>query len=171
MATVSIPYTFAGGGYAIGANVDANFSACASAINNIDNTNIGIAGLYPSQMLPTTAPQATFGGNQNYMFTNQVLSRGGNLLPCFLNDGTPSPLTKFVQGYVNTDGSGNATINLTGNAVFVTMNFVIYLSPQSSAATIVCGYNIVSASQFTIKTKSSSGSNVSVGIGYLCLGP
>jgi hypothetical protein len=45
-----------------------NFSAVATAVNSIDNSNIGAAGLFASQLLPTTAAQATFGGAIGYQF-------------------------------------------------------------------------------------------------------
>lgn len=41
------------------------FSGC---FNNIDNTNIGSAGLYASNLNPTTLSNAQFGGNQTYTF-------------------------------------------------------------------------------------------------------
>ena len=71
MATVSIPYTFAPG-EAYSAQVNANFTACANAINNIDNTNIGAAGLFASDLLPTNGTQATFGGAQTYTFPADI---------------------------------------------------------------------------------------------------
>jgi hypothetical protein len=49
------------------------FSGC---FNNIDNTNIGAAGLYPSQLLPTNSSQATFGGSQNYTFPANLTVNG-----------------------------------------------------------------------------------------------
>jgi Chaperone of endosialidase len=45
-----------------------NFSAVATAVNSIDNSNIGAAGIFASQLLPTTSAQATFGGTLGYNF-------------------------------------------------------------------------------------------------------
>lgn len=41
---------------------NANFNATAVAVNSVDNTNIGAAGLFASNLIPTTAGNATFGG-------------------------------------------------------------------------------------------------------------
>lgn len=40
-----------------------------TAVNNIDNTNIGAAGLYASNLIPTNASQATFGGTPGVQYT------------------------------------------------------------------------------------------------------
>lgn len=39
---------------------------------NIDNTNIGAAGIYASQIIPTSTGQATFGGAQPYKFATAL---------------------------------------------------------------------------------------------------
>ena len=40
---------------------NANFPEIQTAVNSIDHTNMGPAGIYASNLLPTTAAQATFG--------------------------------------------------------------------------------------------------------------
>lgn len=60
--TVVLPNVLTNGTPADANQVMANFNALASGVNNIDNTNIGSSGIYASQIIPTTAAQATFGG-------------------------------------------------------------------------------------------------------------
>lgn len=63
MAQLSLTYPTVTDGVTV---VDAvihntNWSECVAAVNNVDHTQIGAAGLYASQLLPTTAAEATFG--------------------------------------------------------------------------------------------------------------
>ncbi|MDB5093112.1 MAG: tail fiber protein [Candidatus Eremiobacteraeota bacterium] len=46
-----------------------------ACINNIDNLNIGGAGIYASQLIPTSAARATFGGQFGYMFAPNIASQ------------------------------------------------------------------------------------------------
>jgi hypothetical protein len=76
MSLVVIPYTFNPNTLAQSAQVNANFTAIAAVLNgSIDNTNIGPAGIYASQIIPTTTAQATFGGGtQKYIFPGPALA-------------------------------------------------------------------------------------------------
>ena len=67
--TVTIPNTFQNGQF-IDANLfNQNFQSIATFANgNIDNTNIGVAGFYASQIKPTISAQAIFGGTVVYSF-------------------------------------------------------------------------------------------------------
>ena len=67
--TVTIPNTFQNGQF-IDANLfNQNFQSIATFANgNIDNTNIGVAGVYGSQIKPTSVSQAAFGGTVVYTF-------------------------------------------------------------------------------------------------------
>lgn len=79
MSTASIPYTFSPGTIIASAQVNADFSTIYGLVNgNIDNTNIGAAGIFASQLVPTTGPQATFGGSQNYTFNNTLNMLSGS---------------------------------------------------------------------------------------------
>jgi hypothetical protein len=68
VSLLTIPNTFVTGTVIAAAPFNGNFSAVATAVNNIDNTNIGAAGLFASNLLPATLAQATFGGAQVYTF-------------------------------------------------------------------------------------------------------
>jgi hypothetical protein len=79
MSLLVIPNTFVNGTTINAAPFNSNFSAVATAVNNIDNTNIGAAGLYASQLAPTTIVQATFGGSVGYTFPSSVLVPSGSV--------------------------------------------------------------------------------------------
>ncbi len=82
------------------AQINSNFSALQACENNVDNTNIGTAGIFPSQLIPTTGTQATFGGGQEYTFPNGAQTNlGGTLygIPFDANS-TTSDLTTHIEG-------------------------------------------------------------------------
>jgi hypothetical protein len=54
-----------------------NFNLVQTAVNNIDNSNIGSVGLFASQIIPTSSAQATFGGSQSYSFPLNILAPSG----------------------------------------------------------------------------------------------
>ena len=68
MSTLTIPNVFVNGTTIQSAPFNANFNAVAASVNSVDNTQIGPAGLFPNQLLPTTGAQATFGGSQPFGF-------------------------------------------------------------------------------------------------------
>ncbi|MDB5094564.1 MAG: hypothetical protein JWO85_2665 [Candidatus Eremiobacteraeota bacterium] len=69
MPVVALPYSFSPGTPALSAQVDANLNTLVNAINGgIDFANVGAAGFYASQIIPTTMAQAIFGGAQAYSF-------------------------------------------------------------------------------------------------------
>ncbi len=62
MSILTIPNTFVTGAVIQAAPFNSNFTAVATAVNNIDNTNLGALGIYASQIIPTSAAQALVGG-------------------------------------------------------------------------------------------------------------
>lgn len=68
MSVLSIPNSFVSGTLAQSSQVNANFNAVASWSTNVDNTNIGVAGIFASQIIPLTGAQGTFGGAVGYTF-------------------------------------------------------------------------------------------------------
>jgi hypothetical protein len=72
--TCTIPYIFTNGTTINAAPFNSNFTALQTCGNNIDNTNIGSAGIYASQVIPLTAAEATFGGALGYTFTTTLTS-------------------------------------------------------------------------------------------------
>lgn len=55
--------------------LNTNPNAFSQCFLNIDNTNIGAAGIFASQIIGTTTAQATFGGAGNYRFPGSVYVR------------------------------------------------------------------------------------------------
>lgn len=73
MPLVSTPFVFTPNTTILSAQVNADFSALASAINGgIDNANVGALGFYASQIIPLTPTEATFGGTQTYSFPESI---------------------------------------------------------------------------------------------------
>ena len=111
MSSLSIPNSFAPGQLVQSALVDANFTAIANWANgNVDNTNIGAAGIYASQIIPTSTAQATFGGNTGYIFTG-----GGSIVPLTINAPSGQSVDIFDIKLNNVLGF---SVNSTGVAVF-----------------------------------------------------
>jgi hypothetical protein len=81
--------------------MNSNFSAISSWATTIDNTNIGSAGIYASQIKPGTTAQGTFGSSQLYTFT-QALNVPGVILPT--PAATPTASSVWIQ---NDAGSTN----------------------------------------------------------------
>jgi hypothetical protein len=74
----TVPYVFNSGTIINATPFNSNFSALQACGNSIDNSNIGSAGLYASNLLPTTSGQATFGGLQPYTFPNSLTANAGS---------------------------------------------------------------------------------------------
>lgn len=102
--TCTIPNTFTANTSAVAAQVNANFSSLQTCGNSIDNTNIGSAGLFASQLKPTNSGQASFGGTQAYTFPAQ-LSASGTI--------TSNPGAN--TGFVSTAGDAQAQLLFNSN--------------------------------------------------------
>jgi hypothetical protein len=74
--TCSQAFVFATGQTLTATNLNANPANEISCINNIDHTNLGSAGIYASQVIPATAPQAAFGGSLTYTFPAGISAVG-----------------------------------------------------------------------------------------------
>jgi hypothetical protein len=123
MSLLTIPNVFVNGATINAAPFNVNFAAITTWSTNIDNTNIGTAGLFPSQLIPTTAAQATVGGS----FGLLAIASGttaGQLPPVYTGAGaTTGPTERIVRGtvtvYVNFNApSGSGTFTLSGSAIF-----------------------------------------------------
>jgi hypothetical protein len=70
--TCSVPYNatngISQGQPAQASQINSNFSSLVYCANNLDATNFTSGGIYASQIVPTNASQATFGGAQGYTF-------------------------------------------------------------------------------------------------------
>jgi hypothetical protein len=81
-APCSPSHTFVTGETLTAATLNSNPVTFSGCLSNIDDTNIGAAGFYASQLNPGTSGQATFGSSQNYTFpaglaVTGTLSSGG----------------------------------------------------------------------------------------------
>lgn len=69
MGNVVQAHTFVTSETLTAVNLNANPAAFVAAFKNIDNTNIGTAGVFASQIIPLNTAQSTFGGAVGYMFS------------------------------------------------------------------------------------------------------
>jgi hypothetical protein len=73
---VSVPFSFSPGTTIFSAQVNANFAALVTGVNNVVAANIGATGIYASNIIPLNASEATFGGTQTYTFPAGVTLAG-----------------------------------------------------------------------------------------------
>jgi hypothetical protein len=76
--STSMPYVFTSTSPLSYVTTNANNNFLLTCSLSVDNTQIGGAGIFASQIIPTTTSQATFGGSQNYTIPTG-LSVGGAL--------------------------------------------------------------------------------------------
>jgi hypothetical protein len=74
--TCSVSHVFSTGETLTAANLNANPSNEVTCINNIDWHNVGSAGFFASNLIPTTTGQATFGGSSLYTFPAGINAGG-----------------------------------------------------------------------------------------------
>lgn len=79
LATCNSVYTFqlANGTVADATQVMSNYNQVMGCATSVDNTQIGVLGIFASQLKPTTIGQATFGGTVAYTFANQLQVNSG----------------------------------------------------------------------------------------------
>lgn len=77
-STLTIPNSFTSGTVISSSQMNSNFNSIATWANgNVDHTNINnSAGIYASQLVPTSGAQATFGGSTGYTFTTTLTAPG-----------------------------------------------------------------------------------------------
>ena len=100
MAIPSQSYFFVTGAVPTATQWNSNFVTLVAAFSNIDYTNIGAAGIYASQLKPTSASAATFGGSQTYTFPVGVAMAG--------------PLTGVTSLTMNGALTGVTSFSITG---------------------------------------------------------
>jgi hypothetical protein len=109
VSQISLPFTFSPDTLIKSGQVNADFAVIVGVVNaGIDNTNIGTAGIYASQIIPITILEATFGGGVPYTFTQALSAAQLNSGTSFLgpsSGGVNGPLQSSVstgatQGYV-----------------------------------------------------------------------
>lgn len=75
-ATCVVSHTFVTGETLTATTMNANPANEVNCINNVDFNNIGVAGIYASQIKPGNTTQATFGGSSVYTFPAGVNAGG-----------------------------------------------------------------------------------------------
>jgi hypothetical protein len=107
-------------------------AACA---NNIDNTNIGVLGIFASQIIPTTVGQAVFGGSEPYQFNNDLIvqsssdastplvvngnsaTQSNDIADFFQSSGGPDILAVTPSGVsALTDADSHVVMNIAGHS-------------------------------------------------------
>lgn len=164
----SLPNVFVNGVSTVDAsttNANNNFmTACAK---NVDNTQIGAAGIFASQIIPTTGAQATFGGGQTYTFPAAVTTGGLLTVP---SGGATITGTVAVTGAITATTSisaGNAT------AAALTAGDLGASRGASSGAVIIGGssssmtldYGVTTATVLTSNTRFNDTGAISAGSG------
>jgi hypothetical protein len=132
--TCTVAQVFSTGMTLTAANMNANPASIVNCVNQLDHTNIGSAGIYASQLIPGTGPQATFGGSQTYTFpagivvngtqtTTGVVTSGGGYVTTasfpFLtwNNAGGSGTSSFGSGnFFNVLGINNTSLGLVTSA-------------------------------------------------------
>lgn len=160
---------------------NSNFVTLFSNFTNIDQNNIGPAGLLASQIKPSGIPSATFGGTAPYTFPNGVLSQQQGtpsyVPPLFFNSAVPASTAHMCAGSVSltiaTGNSVSSAVSLTGaNAFTNASTYVVLLSNSNfSAATaggtvvVVPFVTIVGGGSFVISAITSNTANVTSSAG------
>ena len=129
MSILNISNAFVNGTTIQAAPFNQNFSQVQTAVNSIDNTNIGTAGIYPSQLLPTTTGQGTFGSGAAYTFPTSVTFAGPNAGPISIgpiNVGTLSYTdTNILASFQSSANSYNQiVVQNTSTGSVASANFV-----------------------------------------------
>ena len=155
---------FSSGTVANPAPVNSNFSNLVACAQNIDNSNIGSAGIFASQVIPGNASQATFGGSQQYSFPAGVLDTGnlqvtgtgvfgsyvaawssgastnGNVAPLYTAaGGTTSNNAHSVIGTCSMVATTSCVVSFTGGVAFTSGSTFSCSGPQITAGS-VAGY-------------------------------
>lgn len=121
--TCTIPYSFTAGTPAVATQVNANFNSLQTCGNNIDHANIGIAGVYASQIIPDNAGHATFGGTIAYTFANGLTVNNGLTL---------SPALGIGNGGTNSTSYTNSTCVRYNGTALVSASADCFLGLNSS---------------------------------------
>jgi hypothetical protein len=127
VSTLTIPNTFVNGTTINAAPFNQNFGNIVTWSTAIDNTNIGPAGLFPNQLLPTTGAQATFG-----------LTATGVGYTFLANDATATPLKAVgVSGQsanifeVDLTAGGTKAVQIGASGLATMLGPIVLQSPGS----------------------------------------
>lgn len=153
------------------AAMNANPNALTAWSTNIDNTNIGSAGLFATNLKPTTGAQATFGGSVSYTFPAGVLATTGGtagyVSPNYTNTGSVTGSSqKTLSGIVYfasvPAGSTSITVTLSGAAQFssgssyyVVATIGPYSGTPNGAIVLSCSSQLLGSFILTVQNSGS----------------
>lgn len=153
MPNLIIPNTFINGTVADATQVNTNFTAVATVVNALDFNNVGTLGFYASQIIPTSGPQATFGGSQVYTFPNGLSVAAGGAA---VTGGISSTAAVTALGGGAT-AAGFNTSTASGMGVKTGLGVPSYSAPNG---TLFLRYDGGSGSSLYVNTSGASTSGV-----------
>jgi hypothetical protein len=128
--TCTVPNTFTTGTTINAAPFNANFTALATCGNNIDNSNIGSAGIYASQIICSTVATCTFGATAVMTFPTTIASTvapasadaftwqnysSGTTTGLFASGATVATIGATALGIAQNGGSNLLTLDNSGD--------------------------------------------------------
>ena len=151
MSTFTVFHMYSAMDTVTAANLNGNISSLVTAGNSIDRTNLlGGLGIDASSMNPSSGPAATFGGSQQYTFSNgltlgaeldltgttvtaaKVAISGDAASPQGMLLNVPTGSTNGIQFQVN----GATKVQVTGGGVLVTQGNALIGGLCQAAPTI-----------------------------------
>ena len=118
MSTFSQFHVWATGETITAALLNGEIASIVTAGNNIDNNNIGAAGIFASQVIPTNGTQSTFGGTTPYSMPpglNVATNADGNV-PLTITGNSSSQSADYLDiTKVGSAAGGIFNVGLSGN--------------------------------------------------------
>ncbi len=150
--TCNIPYVFTTNTTINAAPFNADFSALQTCGNNVDNSQIGAAGLYASNILPTNGAQATFGGSQAYSFP------AGLFVPSYVVAGSATaPAAPTAGDLVASRSTTTGALELGGSSSVATLDFGFTTSGKITSSVPVVAPGLTSSAGVAVGGALSGG--------------
>jgi len=156
---VNYPYIFVNNVSTVDANtMMADLNDVRTCARTVDNTQIGSAGIYASQVIPTSALQATFGGTIGYTFAGY----GNNQTP--LTVAAPAAPSVDILDVTNNNGATKYfSVDSTGLAHFnANPGFVDLTTAQTIAGVKTFSAALLSANGYTAASSTYGPTSASV---------
>lgn len=137
-ATCVVSHTFVTGETLTATNMNANPANEVNCINNVDFNNIGVAGIYASQIKPGNTTQATFGGSSVYTFPVGVNAGGPLTATTGVFSGTVSA-NSIVPQPVATPNSSSTIIGFGDSTTWGAYGPTSCVSAQNAPSSVASG--------------------------------